>query len=469
MLKPEHRHSVISNLEHVAIIGGGIAAVCLTYELLQQNPKLLIDIYCADNAIAQGASGNRQGAVYPLLQGKNSPLAALNCAAYQYALDFYLQMEQHTNTKHFYQTGVLQQAFTGDLQSRYQQITEFFPKVCTFVDDIESSRLAGLELPYSSLWFAKGGWLEPFSFCQNALSYLTSKHKVNVHLNHRITTLSNETATKTSNGKGDKLTTIVDPHSARWGLGCDDHSIAQKYDAVAICAGHLSSKFEQTKHISIDPIRGQVSQLSTTTPLNKLKTTLCHKGYVTPSQGEYQCFGATYRHNDANTEVRETETDHNVLQVKQVYEQQHWAHSLSKNDVIADRACIRATSIDHLPIAGEVFPNNWVLKNIDKNNGKLMRKDKLAPNNLVDPDGYHTNPTKGLYTITGLGARGLTTGPLMAKYVASIMTAENNQSSSTLTSISASLPTELISAISPMRFQIRQLKRDKDRIEQMWQ
>lgn len=469
MHKPEHRHSNLSNLKHVAIIGGGIATVCLTYELLQQNPELIIDIYCADDATAQGASGNRQGAVYPLLQGKNSPLAALNYSAFQYALNFYLHVQQEINSTHFFQTGVLQQAITEDLQSRYQQITEFFPTVCKFVSRSESSQLAGLDLPFPSLWFANGGWLEPFSFCQALLNFLTSRHKVNVHLNHRITKMSNEAFDTSSVLKNDKLKADKQCHSGNWKLFDENHTIDQHYDAVVICAGHLSSIFEQSRHISIDPIRGQVSQLSPTTPLNKLKTTLCHKGYITPSQGDYQCFGATYRHNDADTEIRDAETEHNILQVKQVYQDQYWAQSLANADVVADRACIRATSIDHLPIAGEIFPNNWVLKNVDKNNGKLMRKDKLAACGSVDSDGYHTNPTKGLYTITGLGARGLTTAPLMANYVAGIMTAAAEIPTSSATANSTVLPFELISAISPMRFQIRQLKRDKDNIEQMWQ
>ncbi|MDP0667685.1 FAD-dependent oxidoreductase, partial [Klebsiella pneumoniae] len=46
-----------------AIVGGGIASALLALALLRRGWQ--VTLYCADDAPAQGASGNRQGALYP--------------------------------------------------------------------------------------------------------------------------------------------------------------------------------------------------------------------------------------------------------------------------------------------------------------------------------------------------------------------------------------------------------------------
>lgn len=56
----------------VAIIGGGLASLTTAYALNQRGAN--VTLYCKDQQVAQNASGNRQGAVYPLLNGRDNPL-----------------------------------------------------------------------------------------------------------------------------------------------------------------------------------------------------------------------------------------------------------------------------------------------------------------------------------------------------------------------------------------------------------
>lgn len=58
-----------------AIIGGGIASALLALALLRRGWQ--VTLYCADSAPAEGASGNRQGALYPLLSQHDPALAPL--------------------------------------------------------------------------------------------------------------------------------------------------------------------------------------------------------------------------------------------------------------------------------------------------------------------------------------------------------------------------------------------------------
>ncbi len=62
-----------SQQRDAAIIGGGIASALLALALLRRGWQ--VTLYCADNAPAEGASGNRQGALYPLLSQHDPALA----------------------------------------------------------------------------------------------------------------------------------------------------------------------------------------------------------------------------------------------------------------------------------------------------------------------------------------------------------------------------------------------------------
>ncbi|MDU4232362.1 MAG: tRNA (5-methylaminomethyl-2-thiouridine)(34)-methyltransferase MnmD, partial [Klebsiella grimontii] len=70
-----------------AIIGGGIASALLALALLRRGWQ--VTLYCADSAPAEGASGNRQGALYPLLSQHDPALARFFPAAFTFARRLY--------------------------------------------------------------------------------------------------------------------------------------------------------------------------------------------------------------------------------------------------------------------------------------------------------------------------------------------------------------------------------------------
>lgn len=64
---PWFNRTASTNHDSIAIIGGGIASAALAKTLIRRGQN--ITLYCKDAQPAEGASGNRQGAVYPLLNG----------------------------------------------------------------------------------------------------------------------------------------------------------------------------------------------------------------------------------------------------------------------------------------------------------------------------------------------------------------------------------------------------------------
>lgn len=426
MLTPElFTHGAIlspdSSDSRVAIVGGGIAASILTQQILETSPSVDVHVFCKDEAIATRASGNKQGAVYPLLQTSNSPITRLMANSYSYALEYYKSLTTSGIEFEHEWCGVLQQAMTPDLEKRYTKLAQTWPQLCHYLDVQKSSQAAGLELPFESLLFPDGGWLAPQQLCRNILAKLKEKHNVTVHLNHAIEGLSQV--------KQQKWQIESFPDSA--------------FDAVIVAGGHESAVLKQTNIVDLEPVSGQVSQLHNRSSLSPLKTVLCHKGYITPQQGQHQCFGATFNKGETNENPTIEQQEKNLAQIQQKYSEQNWATDLSHDDVEGNKLAIRATTSDHLPIAGEVLSRDWLLNYVDKNTGKY-RRQFLNQSEQIKGD------SKGLYLFTGLGARGLTTAPILAKHLVSLL---------------FGLPSPLSEieqkAIAPIRFKLRELKRHK--------
>lgn len=76
-----------SSKREAAIIGGGIASALLSLALLRRGWQ--VTLYCADEAPALGASGNRQGALYPLLSKHDEALNRFFSNAFTFARRFY--------------------------------------------------------------------------------------------------------------------------------------------------------------------------------------------------------------------------------------------------------------------------------------------------------------------------------------------------------------------------------------------
>lgn len=405
----------------VAIVGGGIAAVCLADQIYKVAPSTQVTIYCEDKTLANRGSGNKQGAIYPLLQGSKSVIAEVYATCFTYALDYYSELlEQGLEVEHGF-TGVLQQAIKPELEPRLKKVAQTWPELCQYISAQDSSEIAGISLPYPSIFFKQGGWIWPQQFCQALAHKLQLEFGLTIALNHKVDNIEK---------------------SGSWQLNFNNKSVTAHFDAVVICNGHKANQFDLSAHIPLQSVRGQVSRLHANTQLAQLKTVLCHKGYITPAQSEYQCFGATFIKDDNDESVREAEQEANFNQLNNVY-QEPWTQSLKPSDVIADKAAIRAMSPDHIPIVGELFSDNWMTANVDKNNGRLKR--------LKAPATSHPNSDiQGLYIQTGLGARGLTSSPLLSKHLAHVMFG-----------LDSPLNERMVKAISAKRFQIRELKKNK--------
>jgi tRNA 5-methylaminomethyl-2-thiouridine biosynthesis bifunctional protein len=142
---------------------------------------------------------------------------------------------------------------------------------------------------------------------------------------------------------------------------------------------------------------------------DKLKTVLCHKGYMTPAMNKHLAMGSTYVKNDTNTEYRKAEANANLAMHQGAMQHANWVQDivLNKGDY-PGRAAIRCSLPDHLPTVGSVPDTS-------------RQKEELADLYKAKNEQYYPIPSvvENIFLLTGLGSRGLTTVPLMAELLAS--------------------------------------------------
>jgi tRNA 5-methylaminomethyl-2-thiouridine biosynthesis bifunctional protein len=183
----------------------------------------------------------------------------------------------------------------------------------------------------------------------------------------------------------------------------------------------------------LEAARGQVSLIPATAHSRQLRCAICHEGYILPENHGKHVIGASFLAGDSSTEPRRAEDVENIRQLQRALPRLF----TSEIPVANNRAALRATTADRLPILGPLpdatfFENNYH----DLHKGKPASKYPLAE--YLD----------GLYVNAGHGARGLTSAFLSAEIIASQLNHEPLAVAETTWQ-----------ALSPARFQIRKFRK----------
>ena len=366
VISAEHKPaSTVKNPQQtITLVGGGIAAITLALALVQRGRA--VQLLCKDADIAQGASHNRQGALYPQLQTSFTPVSRFHAHAYSFAGRRYRQLLRLFAFPQQF-CGVLTLACTEQLaqrQVKIQQESAWPAGLFQAVDSAQASEIAGLALPWPGLYYPDGGWIAPQRFCQAALAWLLQQPHFTVVANSEVVALQKNDAhwtVQTNNGQ-------------------------YQSEQVVLCTGSELHQLEQTRHLPINQIRGQVSHVAAT-QMAPLRTVLCHQGYITPADPtdfhSEHCVGATFDRTSRDMQSTAADDAANLALVNQALKQPDWFASAS---VRSAKTGIRATVPDHLPIAGMVAPE--------------------------------------LYVLGGFGARGLLFAPLLAEQLAAALCQE---------------------------------------------
>ncbi|MCM6965373.1 bifunctional tRNA (5-methylaminomethyl-2-thiouridine)(34)-methyltransferase MnmD/FAD-dependent 5-carboxymethylaminomethyl-2-thiouridine(34) oxidoreductase MnmC [Enterobacter hormaechei] len=375
-----------STSREVAIVGGGIASALLSLALLHRGWQ--VTLYCADEGPATGASGNRQGALYPLLSAHDPALFQFFPAAFTFARRLYDSLPVAFD--HDW-CGVTQLGWDEKSQQKITQMLSLgLPKdIAHAVTAQQVAETAGIDTGCGGIQYPLGGWLCPAELTSAAIA-LGQSRRLTVHYAHKVQSLS---------------------RTAHWELRFADGKEAQ-HASVVLANGHHISQFTQTASLPVYPVGGQVSHIPTAPQLSKLRQVLCYDGYLTPQNPSngHHCIGASYHRGETDMQYSEADQQQNRQRLVDCFPDASWAKEVDVSEGQA-RCGVRCATRDHLPMAGNVPDYDATLEVYQD----LADSKETAVSAPVHPE---------LFMLGGLGSRGLCSAPLLAEALAAQMSDE---------------------------------------------
>ncbi|MCF6776723.1 bifunctional tRNA (5-methylaminomethyl-2-thiouridine)(34)-methyltransferase MnmD/FAD-dependent 5-carboxymethylaminomethyl-2-thiouridine(34) oxidoreductase MnmC [Thiotrichales bacterium 19X7-9] len=391
-------------INHVAIIGGGLAGCALAYEL--SKAKIKSSIYEKSDDIASGASGNSVGMVRPYLTLDYNASDQFHSTGFILLEQF---LNQHKDQIQFNQSGLIEVIQQTD-ELWYQKLInkrQLNTDIIQLADLNKVENLTNLAMNHKAFYYPKCFSIHPKSLCQ--LWIQLADHYVDIKTKHDVVNLN-----KIDNS---------------WQVTTQNNSY--KYDAVIIAGGYGAIKhFEQTKDIPVFASVGQITCIKG--DLNS-QTMISNGGYLVKDfVNDLYVLGATYRDNgDYELEVREHDDQLNLSLLDKL--------GIDKRmvDILSSRVSMRCVTSDHMPLVGRVPDYGEYNSLYQYHLAKGTPWWRLDQPQLND----------GLYIASGFGSKGLASSLISAKILTNILTAS-----------SCIFPYNLIESIHPARFLIRMLK-----------
>lgn len=390
------------------VIGGGLAGTHTARALAERGWS--VTVLEQAETLAAGASGNPQGVLYTKLSPQAGTLNRFTLASYLHALDLYRGLPDHSSG-HF--CGVLQLA---DSDEHFAQLREAFAghdDWVRFVDADQASALAQCPVSQPALWFPRAGWLVPPALCEQLAAHPLIEVRTRCH----VRTLT----------RGDGC----------WQLGTDAGGL--EADVVVIANSNAATQLEPTAALPLKPIRGQITELPADLLRHRPACVICHEGYIAGTASG-ALIGATFHQRDDEPGLRAADHRDNIDTLQRALPE---VLALRPEQIdcaaLHGRVGQRCTTPDYLPLVGPVADTEAMRSRF----AALARNANAA---VVEPGAWLPD----LYVNVGHGSRGLTSTPIAAELLASFITGEPRP-----------LPRDLIQALSPARFLLRDLIRNR--------
>jgi tRNA 5-methylaminomethyl-2-thiouridine biosynthesis bifunctional protein len=390
----------------IAIIGAGIAGCTMAHALKEKGlSPTLIDFH---GKVAQEASGNPVGIIKPQLALGDDPVSRFYTLSFIHAHRFYHQLAETFDDILVGDEGTVE-GVDSETISHFQKII----KALNWGDDVLS-----LQTNKEGKRQFHNKW--GLSLCPKKATAALSKD------------------TPIINAKVAK----IEQCNNGWQLLDDKGNIIIKADAVVVANAMAASSLLPQSTLPLIPKRGQVHTIPTWD--NAPTQTQGFKGYFTPKHPETHehILGATFT--DIPIDDLADEDKWRPLRGDEYLSMLARAEAaipnISKNPPpMEGRANIRATTHDHMPVAGGVMADDALVKGRAKKPSGWEKKI-LAATPAID----------GLYMMTGLGSKGFQTAPLLADYITSLITHEPSP-----------LEKSIALALNPGRFKLFEMKRKK--------
>lgn len=395
-----------SPAKSAAIIGAGIAGASLAHALTQRGWQVtLIERHPGS---AMGASGNPAGVVRPQLALDDSFNGRLSRQSFLHTINLIStltstlsrQGRESECASHDF-NGVLQLARDDENAAHMQAMLEahrYPAKFARWVSREEAGELAGVPVAAAGIHFPNGGWIAGPRTCPILLA----------QCGESLTQRFVHTATR------------IEQTADGWRVW-EGNSLLAETSNVILTGAHETAQFA---NLPLTPVRGQITSLPDGC-LPGLKIPVTREGYVLPTMHGIGNIGASFAFDD-DSAPRESEQQANVERLSRMLQ---FPPGIDVGSLEA-RVSFRAATPDRLPFAGQIMDDSAAIRP-ETPLACIARKP-------------------GLYTLTGLGARGLVWAPFLAEALAARLDNEPWQ-----------LPRDLWQAIDPARFLLRDIRRKR--------
>jgi tRNA 5-methylaminomethyl-2-thiouridine biosynthesis bifunctional protein len=309
------------------VIGGGLAGCAAAHALAQRG--IAVTLVDQASQLASAASGNPRGILHARFGAGMNELHRFVLAAYGHALgllDEVLPVDDVMRAE----CGLLQLACSKTEAKRIARLAqlEWPAHLLQFVDAERASQLAGIRMAYGGLWFPAGGWMVPPQVCAK----LAEHPLVMKRFGHEVTALEQTTAGWRTIGEG----------------------FSFEAEQAVMCCSYQARALSQFAAFPLQPVRGQISELLSTSASEQLQAVVCGGGYCAPAVAGRHVVGATTGFDDDAVDLRAADHAGNLAQLA--------AHmpalrsALGEVDVahLPGRAGVRCSVPGATPLVGEV-------------------------------------------------------------------------------------------------------------------
>lgn len=427
---PWYHRPAADSPHDVAIVGGGVASAMLALALLRRGYQ--VTLYCEDAQPAQGASGNRQAAVYPLLNGRQDAIEQFFAHAFTFARRQYHLLTQQGLAFGKAWCGVAQLAYDEKSRAKIDKMLAggWPDELAGALDATEFAEAIGLPSDRGGVDYPLGGWLCPAELTAQAIDHAQSLG-LRVHYQHQVTAIA-ATDCAPAGGTAADDSAIASPG---WTLSFAAQS-AVEHATLVLANGAAINGFIQSEKLPVYAVSGQVSHIPTTAKLSKLKQVLCYDGYLTPVNpaNQQHCIGASYHRAEQRPVYRQEDQQQNRQRLLDCLPEAQWPLEVDISEAQA-RNGVRCATRDHLPMIGSV-PDYDALLAAYADLPLRVKQHTAVPSPVC----------RNLYMLGALGSRGLSSAPLAAEILAAQIAGEP-------------LPAEssTLEALNPNRMWVRKL------------
>jgi len=278
------------------------------------------------------------------------------------------------------------------------------------MDAAAASKACGVPTDLPALHYPEGGYLDPKAFCRNLAALVPFTIRTDC-----------------------PVAALVRDGDA-WQVHAADGATLGRAPIVVLANGYEALACSQAADLPLTKARGQLATVPAALATPLPRTVICYDGYLVPEHRGALVIGATYNPFDDSPELHPR--DHALLFQKA----RLWLPNLhfSQTPPLAGRAAFRTRSPDHLPLAGPL-PDAARFREV-YGELHLGRRQQTYP-----PGPYHA----GLYASLGHGGRGMVSAPLCGELLAAQICGDP-----------LPLPPQLVAALNPARYLIRQLRKD---------